>query len=161
MYFFNLQKLKTQLISKPHSDKELLPYLIATLLLITLIEYLPKSAVYNQWDYLEIAIVVLFSVFGTLWLYKRNGGDTGSHFLQRYFALGWVALIRVSVFSLPAIIVLLALGAYAGFIQTELDTKSWFDFLIIVFFELFYYWYLGKHLAEVAHHANDNARNQT
>lgn len=157
MYFWNINKLKAQLIERPLTEKELLPYLIATLLMFTLIPYLPDTLHFNAWDYLEMAIACLAVIIGTLWLYAKNLGSNidnkGSHFLQRYIALGWVVLVRFIVFVIPVIILMAFLASNFALFNTESDATGWIDVMLITMIEVLLYWYFGKHIADVAHNA--------
>lgn len=157
MYFWNIKKLKAQLTERPLIEKEVLPYLIATLLLFTLIPYMPDTLNFNIWDYLEMAIASLAVVIGTVWLYGKNLGNNkdnnGSHFLQRYIALGWVVFVRFVVFAIPVFIAIVFLASHFGIYNLESDATSWIDVLLITIIELLLYWYFGKHIADVARNA--------
>ena len=153
MYFWNIKKLKALLIERPLTEKELLPYLIATLLMFTLVPYLPDTFDLNGWDYLEMAIASLAVIVGTVWLYHKNLSDAGTHFLQRYIALGWVVLIRFVAFAIPIFIAMVLLAEYVGLYNVESDATNWFDVVIIGMIELLLYWYFAKHIADVANNA--------
>ena len=153
MYFWNIKKLKANLIERPMTDKEVLPYLIAILLMFTIAEYSPKPIHYNIKDYLEICIVTIANIFGTYWLYLKNNGNTGSNFLQRYFALGWVAVIRVIVFCLPVVILFFIIGTALQVMTPDTKNTNWHDLIAIILLEIYYFWYFGKHLVDVAQKA--------
>ena len=153
MYFWNINKLKALLIERPMTEKEVLPYLVATMLLLTLVQYLPNALNLKVLDYLEIVIVSTAVIVGTFWLYNKNRGDSGSHFLQRYFALGWVVMLRFILFVTPVFIGLVFLVSYFGIYNIESDATNWIDVLLISISELILYWYFGRHLAEVARKA--------
>ena len=153
MYFWNIKKLKALLIERPMTEKEVLPYLIATMLLLTLVQYFPNALHFNAWDYLEIVIASIAVIIGTFWLYQKNLGDSGSYFLQRYFALGWVVSIRIVVFVTPVFIALVFLASYFELYNTESDATNWLDITLLTAIEVLLYWYFGRHLAEVAQKA--------
>lgn len=153
MYFWNIKKLKADLIERPMTDKETLPYLIATSLLYLASQFVPKSAHFNALDYLELAISVLSIVVGTLWLYQQNKADAGQHFIQRYLALGWVVFIRVAVVMFPIMAAMMTILSLAGLANLDTNVKSWHDIILIIIFTLINYWYLGKQMSEVAEKA--------
>jgi hypothetical protein len=150
MYFWNIEKLKTQLIEKPLTDKETLPYLIATITLLIAVRYLPQVAQFNNWDYALLILELACVIVGSYWLYLKNKGDAGSHFLQRYFALGWVVAIRVIVFSIPIVVVIVGIITYMNLGEAFGETTNYLDFLFMLILELVIYWYNGKHLADLA-----------
>lgn len=150
MYFWHIKKLKLDLIERPMTDKEALPYFIAILLIITVAAYSPQPIHYNVYDYLEICIVIIANTFGTYWLYLKNNGVSGSDFLPRYFALGWVTLIRTTVFCMPVVLLVFIIASALHFFTLDSSTTNWHDIAAIILLEIFYFWYFGKHLAEVA-----------
>jgi len=150
MYFWNIKKLKTQLIAGPLTERETLPYLIATVLMYSLVQYFPDALPFNSLDYLEIVIASLGALLGTLWLYYKNMADAGSNFLQRYISLGWVVTIRVIVFALPVALAIVFLADTLGQYNDESGATNWIDIGIAITIELFLYLYFGKHLADVA-----------
>jgi hypothetical protein len=153
MYFWDIKKLKADLIEKPLTEKQTLPYLIALLFLAGLSAYVPQPDVYSWLDGLGVAITLGTTFFGIFWLFRKNHGDAGSHFVQRYLAIGWVALIRFFVFSIPFFIAL-GIITYALDLNTEnINTTKWYDTLILIVLTIGYIWYFGKHLAEVAEKA--------
>jgi hypothetical protein len=147
MYFWSIKKLKAQLIERPLIEKEVLPYLIATLLILTLAQYASQPGNFNHWDYLELLLIILINITGTYLLYKKNEGDFGTQFLHRYFVLGWVIMIRVFVFALPVIVLSVFIGRVSGLTSGNDTDTSWLDVLNVSSVEIFYYWYFSKHLA--------------
>ena len=150
MYFWSIKKLKVDLIERSMTDKEALPYLIVILLIITFAQYSPKPIHYNIKDYLEICVVIVANTFGTYWLYLKNNGALGGDFLQRYFALGWISLIRMIVFYVPAILLFFIIASALHLFSLDSSTTNWHDLIVIILLEIYYFWYFRKHLAEVA-----------
>jgi hypothetical protein len=165
MYFWNIKKLKAQLIARPLTERETLPYIIATALMylilleITIYGYSiddggAQAIPYGIWDYLSITISILITIFGSIWLFNKNKVRSENYFLQRYTALGWVVIVRTTVFVLFTFLILFAL---TQIIISDFFNKI-FDSNISVFvfglcFYLYFYWYFGKHLVEVAEKA--------
>jgi hypothetical protein len=169
MYFWNIKKLKAQLIERPLTERETLPYVIAvSLMYFFALEVLTYSYTaissdpvpYSVWDYISAVFTVATTVLGTVWIFKKNKVSNENYFLQRFTALGWVVLIRVTaflIFAIALIFIALLLPSIAGVFHWEsygsiLESST--TFLVInVLFYLFYYWYFGKHIAEVAQKA--------
>jgi hypothetical protein len=146
MYFWRIEDLKKQMATRPLSEREVLPYLVvfsATMSAIWLIPADPR----NLWDYLSMGFSVLLSIVGTIWLYRRNGGASGQHFLQRYFAIGWVVGIRwVVVFILVGI-------PFYGFVTAfgpGLEVTTWYESAFFAVAELALYWRFGVHIGDIA-----------
>ncbi len=49
MYFWRIEKLKAAMAARPLSEREVLPYLIASIALSTAVLYLPQTS-QNVWD---------------------------------------------------------------------------------------------------------------
>lgn len=93
MYFWRLEKLKTEMAARPLSEREALPYLVVFVALSSAVAYIPQTS-HNLWDGFGAVWSVLLAAVGTVYIYRQNGGAAGQHFLQRYFAVGWVVFIR-------------------------------------------------------------------
>ena len=146
-----MKKLKVQLIEAPMSDKEALPYLIGTLLLWELALLTPPN--FDLLGIVVIAIGVASTIFGSLWLFKKNGDDSGSQFLHRYFSIGWVASIRFAAISIPIIILTYAIGGYLKLIPVDTKSTSVFEVLMTAVIAILLYLYIGKHIADVTKNA--------
>ena len=143
MYFFSLKKLKKELQVAPLTEKQTLPYLIAWLVSYTL-------------SYQMTSWITSFAAgreetrynLGTLWLFHKNHGDKGCYFIQRYLAVGWVASMRFMIFgSLFYILIFIFLEQF-GYNFDDLTGFNGFAFCLVL--EVLYFWYLGKHIADVA-----------
>ena len=168
MYFWNIKKLKAQIIERPLTEREVLPYIIAHalmyLLLMELISYVYSfhevgavTIPFGVWDYLSIVFAIVFTILGSIWLFKKNKVRSENYFLQRYTALGWVVMLRTTVIVLLVMLVL--------FVLTQIIISDYFNqlfdsgistFFFGLFFYRYFYWYFGKHVAEVAQKATYN-----
>lgn len=104
MYFWNINKLKSDFNEGSVTEKSILQYLIAYTVLfgIAMIPFGEK----NQFDMLSAALMIPLSVLGIFYAYACNGGDTGADFLAKYCAIGWVVTIRFIAILIPVSIVL-------------------------------------------------------
>lgn len=108
MYFWRIEELKRKHVGGSLTDREILPYFLIFVGLTALVTILPVESM-SYWDYIGAIGTFLLTVFGTVYVYRYNGGATGSHFLQRYFSIGWVVAVRWSVIVMPLLVALLFL----------------------------------------------------
>jgi len=146
MYFWRIEKLKSEMAARPLSDRQVLPYLVVYVGLTTAVSFLPATMT-NVWDGLGAVWSVLLAVFGSLYIYRCNGGVDGQHFLQRYFAIGWVVAIRWLVILMIAIV---ALFAVLAALSVEAGESTWYEFVFIAVAEAIVCWRIGYHVGDLA-----------
>ena len=101
----------------------------------------------NAWDILAYTAGIAITLAGTIYCYQMNGGSRGQHFLDRYFSLGLVAVIRL----LPAFILI----AFGVIIAQEIlgdvpaDTTA-VEAAIGMLFMAAVYWRIGSHIRSVS-----------
>ena len=134
------------MVARPLSEREALPYLVVFVGLSAAVGYIPQT-MSNVWDGLGAAWSVALAVVATIYIYRRNGGADGQHFLQRYFAIGWVVAIRWLV-----IIIFAAIAFYAALtaVGVETENTAWYDFVFLAIVEAVVYWRIGHHVGELA-----------
>ena len=149
MYFWRIEKLKTEMAARPLSEREALPYLVVFVALSSAVAYIPQTT-HNVWDGLGAVWSVLLAALGTIYIYRQNGGGGGQHFLQRYFAVGWVVVVRLIV-----VLILVAVAFYGTLAAVGADTESthWYDFLFLAVVEAVIYWRIGHHVRDLAQRA--------
>lgn len=143
MYFWRVEELKTVLATRPMSDREALPYLIAFVALSGAAAGGPPLETFNFWDWLQVGWSVALALVGTVSIYRRNGGERGQQFLQRYLALGWVVSIRWVLFLIP-LLVLYAVG------MGDAGETTASDALFFAAIEAVLYWRIGWHIHDLA-----------
>ena len=161
MYLWDIKALKKKLVAHSLTEAQVFAYFLVVLTLDTLLYQLsmvfsgPEPA--EIWDYVEYVGTVIFTVGGTLVVYRANGGASGRQFLLRYFPLMWVLSIRFLVFMVPFLIVagFLMFGFFAetlfnteaegaeSTITRALLVASWVWFLV-------FYYRLAVHMRDVA-----------
>jgi hypothetical protein len=146
VYFWRMKDLKRRLVTTPLSDREALPYLVAYTAVTATVTLVPPENI-NGWDVTSGLAGVGFAICGPIWVYQQNGGRTGTHLLQRFMAIGWVLLLRLSVLVVPALLVF-SMVAFATFKQRP--GTDWYDVIIIVVMQLVFYHRLGSHVRDVA-----------
>ncbi len=146
MYFWRIEKLKAEMAARPLSEREALPYLVVFVALSAAVSCIPTTSS-NVWDGLGAAWSIMLAVVGTIYIYRQNGGAGGQHFLQRYFAVGWVVAIRWLV------VIMLALAAFyvaLAVLGVEKEHTEWYDFLFFAIAEAVVYWRIGHHVGDLA-----------
>jgi Ca2+/H+ antiporter len=154
MYFWRIEDLKYSLVVKPPSQLESLKYLAA--LLIAKACLAMEIVVHNSlvhpdpaWRIPDLTASIvgpLSGIVGIVYCFVKNGGRTGSSFLQRLVALYWVMVIRFTVIVFVPSAVLLALICRSA---SRLVLVLWPVSVILV---VLFYWRLGSHFADVQEH---------
>lgn len=147
MYLWNIEKLKANLISNNISQRDLLYYLlIDTILTYGSIEagaFMPLE-IFNLWDIFNSILGILITVFGTFWVYKSNGGDIGTKFLEKYLTIGFVTLMRYAFLLIPVLYAIYFLD------EDSANETKWWHVIIIKILYIGYFWRFAKHIREVA-----------
>jgi len=151
MYWWNLRAAKRDLSARPLDSRQLLPYLLALVILETIVvefAFLAPSSQdlgARQWFFASATVVV--TVLGCLYVYRQNGGATGQRFLERFLVLGWVTGIRVTVFVFFCFLGILFLAELSPLLSGGLE--NWID-TVLGPFVFIYYLYLGHHVGSLA-----------
>ena len=149
MYFWSITQLKMEMVARPYSDSDILPYLIGSVAVTSVFTALGciPNPTFNMWDGLTAAWSVVLAVAGAIYIYRQNGAAKGQQFLQRYFAIGWVVAWRWTVaFSIVAIAFYSMLEAF-GF---SWESTGWHHLLFVAIAEVLLYWRFGHHVRDVA-----------
>ncbi|MCP4580556.1 MAG: hypothetical protein GY839_02980 [candidate division Zixibacteria bacterium] len=148
MYIWNIKALKKSLKEKPISEKESLKYLIVYIFIFSV--FVADPPIYeNLWQVVSYIVWGLGGVIGALYLYTKNNGKNGKHFLQRYFSIGWVINVRLTVLIyLPVIIIEYLIKSVIFGDLAEFYT--WHTIILGLGFYIFLYWRIGYHISEVA-----------
>jgi hypothetical protein len=146
MHFWRIEKLKAEMAARPLSEREALPYLVVYVGLFAAVGYIPQT-ITNVWDGVGAVWSVALAVFGTIYIYRQNGGADGQHFLQRYFAIGWVVTIRWLVIL---ILVAIAFFTLMAVLESEAEETTWYEFVFLAVVEAVVYWRIGYHVRDLA-----------
>lgn len=138
MRFWNLERLRSELIAGDLPPREGLQYLIATAVL-TIVAYALPMPEWNQWDSIQVGSDIILVVLGTLWIYRANGGPEGRDFLGRFLALYWLVGLRMLVLVLvPTVAVMLFLETkYLGRFPEETTPV---EVVVYSFWNAVFYW---------------------
>ena len=145
MYFWRINELKSRLASGAFTDHEAFPYLVGSSILVALIPAFPPDTK-NIWDYVLVGWSVLLAVIGTLYVYRLNGGPAGTQFLHRFFAIGWVAMLRWAAAVVP-------LGILLDVFLDHPEHTGWQAAIYFAASEVILYERIGHHINDVARRA--------
>ena len=151
MYFWNIEKLKTEMAERPLTDREVLPYVVISMTLfaaVTSISPFMQLPGPNVWDVLQALWSIALALGGTIYIYWKNGSAEGSFFLQRYFAVGWVVGVRWAVILIVPMLFVFILAGYSSD-----DSTPWYEFLILVIIETVVWERTGHHVGDLARRA--------
>lgn len=147
MYFWDIDGLKDELINRTLAESTKFIYLFVYVLAMAFYMFEPglgaeqaASDARQFWANIMFTVIV---VGGTLVAYVANGGETGKHFADRYFSLGFLSLIRVLAISMPVFVIIAAL---------PMDQDTRMNALIItgVVTSIVQYLYLALNILDVA-----------
>lgn len=159
MYLWRIELLKNRLREGPLSQRAAFVYILATLLLYVITTAAPglhpRSEAATTLDWLTYGLTIAIVGGGTYAAYRANGGQAGSDFASRYFALGWVLFLRLAVlFFAPATALVFGAGAAFGAFESESErfdsAFEWAGAAVGLTFEAVYYWRLVHHLRQLA-----------
>lgn len=135
VYFLRLKPLKEELIGQGLAEKERFKYLMAWMLLVG-ISSGTVSRIGDPFRSLLMMGLLLITILGVWYAYRRNGGQAGGALLDRYISIGWVVRLRVAL----AMRILVPLLFHFTFIQRLGEYLDYFAFTMASFFpgELYY-----------------------
>ena len=146
LLFWRIEALKAELAAGPQSDRQVLPYLILSSVLLAAVGLVPLTDI-NKWDVVGGCWSALLAVMGTLYVYRQNGAEHGQQLLARYLAIGWVVGIRCLAVVLLLTVVIIGVWELLSEVP---ETTTWQACLLIAVVETAFYWRVGHHIAEVA-----------
>ncbi|WP_321471151.1 hypothetical protein [Halarcobacter sp.] len=148
MYFWNINSLKNDIRDNGFNDRFVFPYILVYVIITTFsIEILRYTGVEEGsiYEYFYTALVLILSILGTIYIYKKNGMENGNNFANKFFTIGLVVLIRTSAyFILFSIFIAFILIAF--FSDDILEESLGFIELLYI---IFYYYILGNHILDI------------
>ena len=161
MYFWNIEKLKINLIENGLSQKSLfiyiLLYFITSQFFVELAYIFPGQGPVSARDYIQPIIDLLAVGLGTYLCYYANGGESGRFFAERIFSIGFVVGLRFIVLLIPVVfIVALVSGIIVGAMGLDLDSPypDYAVMLLMTAWLVAVYWRMMVHINEVARTSN-------
>jgi hypothetical protein len=147
MYFIHYDPLKERLRNRSIDDREALPYFLLFCVLEVVAISIPAIEYKNKWDYISTVLSLLVTIWGVMYVYRRNGGRRGYDLIHKFVVLGWVVAVRFLTGAIP---IGLAVYFFAWHFGLTGDENTLFDALFFTAFEIIYYQRLGKHIADTS-----------
>jgi len=146
MYFWKINKLKSDFVNDAVSEKSMLKYLVAYTILLGL-SFIPFGES-NEFNLFSSLLMIPISVIGLLYIFSANGGENGTNFISKYFAIGFVVGVRMFVIVMP---IALIIGVFAGVAGADFSegTTMW-DVLITTIITAFYFWRVAVHVGDTS-----------
>jgi hypothetical protein len=153
MYFWRIRRLRQTLRDKTLSQSLALSYTLAVTFFYTLLCLsFSIAAVFVGQPLISIYILIFFATkfFGIPWCFYCNGGINGVDFMQRYFSLAWVQILRFFVFGI--LLLIISLFILEAFIGKHILQSPHFIFIgiFLLLWQLVFYWRLGEHFLVVS-----------
>ena len=145
MRFWRVDVLKAEMCIKPLDEREVLPYLLVYVTLSAVSSFPTDD--FNLWDGVGEVSSVVLTFFGSIFIYFSNGGAAGRHFLQRYFAVGWVVAFRfIPVAILAACVMYYVIDEFGMWVEET----TWHDVMLMSAVQSLMYWRTGYHIGHLA-----------
>ena len=160
MEVFNIEKIKNKLKSGLSESESFKYFMVVTVFIsIIMMPILTPDMVLNIYQILSDVLIVVFTIFGTWYVYHKNKGAKGKNFFQRYFALNLVLSVRFLLIGLLLVCMLFAVSFLSGMIlgSTYPEILEDGDGVMTIYsvawltvFQIVYYWRLGVHMSDLA-----------
>jgi hypothetical protein len=144
MYFWNTEKLATEIKNGNFTEKDRKNYYLSVSIFSHIALYLSYLAPpqYIEVIIFEMIILIIVLIIGIKVTFKSNNGNEGNDYLGRMTAL-----------SFPLFIKLYIIIGIAGFLidivieKIHIDMlEKWFYTLIIIIMTIIYFWRLNVHI---------------
>lgn len=164
MYFWRIDRLKSELKARDVAPRDILGYVLAYMLLMNLLSlavYLPSEGTAFTWrDAAFVLASVAILVLGLFATYRANGGAQGRDLAGRLLALSWVLGLRLVALFLPlftALMIVLIVTAPQPIGQKPPATSLGVLLGFVLLMNACFFWRLAHHLREVNREADNSA----
>jgi len=153
MYFWKIESLKSDINNKKLDEKASFPYILITIALYIffaeVMAYIPSEEEDNLWTYTTSVIGILMPILGTIYAYKKNGGENGKSFANKSFSISFVMGIRFLVYLIPIMIILIGYWEYR-YGEQELISVTPFEVILHALWYGLLYYKIAKHISDVS-----------
>ena len=150
MNWINLSDAENKLKENSFEDREALKYLIAFIILYTLIGFGVIKG--NILGFISVVLQITITVWGILKVFKTNELGDGKDFFKRYIVISWIVSFRLLLIALFIIIPMTIL--FKVFEDNlMLGSFSIEDILNLIFgsiFSIIYYSFFVKSIARIS-----------
>lgn len=152
MYLWNTDALAADLANGRLPERErikyFLLYAVLTALAAEVSTYLGQAPSLPALTY--SGLVVLTTLFGTIWIYRLNRAGAGQDFIGRYIILSIpIGVKLVALYILVGMPVLLIQAAMTKIAPGQIGT-TWVDVIMGAAFLGLYFWRLGRQIRRIA-----------
>jgi len=150
MNWINLSDAENKLKNDEFSDNEALKYLIAFIILYTLIGFGVIES--NILGFISVVLQIIISIWGIMKVFKENELGDGKDFFKRYIVISWIIGFRLFLISL---FVLIPFGILFKIFAENLmlwnfSIKDIFNLVFGVIFSIIYYSYFAKSIKRIS-----------
>jgi hypothetical protein len=152
MIWFDIKELERGLKNGDLSDKDIFNYLLANLIMYSIVPYLSTNDYTTKWLLaIEIVVTIVITLIGTKRTFDINTAGDSKDYFKRFLSLSFVTGIRLLVFVCIAAI---PLGVIVYFVDKNISTnenlKDLFDIALTTVAGLLYYFMLTNSFKRVS-----------
>lgn len=152
MIWFDIKELERGLKDGGLSDKYIFNYLLASLIMYSIVPYLSSYDYTTKWLLaIDIAIAVGVTVIGTKRTFDINSAGDSKDFFKRFLSLSFVTGIRLLVFAciaaIPVGLIVLLVGKS---ISSNENIKDFFNIALTTVAGILYYFMLTSSFRRVS-----------
>ena len=145
MNFITYAPLKEQLRERTLSDRQALPYLVASTAISAFVLGISSHKNYNLPDGLSVGASLTLAIAGILFAYNKNGKENGYDLIQKFMVIGWITGVRFTLIAVPIYVVVVVVAHSLGFSLKEPNPVG---FTYSALFEALLYYRIGKHIED-------------
>ena len=152
MIWFEIKELEQGLKNGDLSDKAILNYLLANLIMYSIVPYISSNDYTTKWLIaIEIVVLIAITVIGTKRTFDINCAGDNKDYFKRFLSLSFVTGIRLVVFAfiaaIPVGIILYLVNKSIG--ENE-NVKDLFNLTLMAVVGIFYYLMLTNSFKRVS-----------
>ena len=119
------------------------PYFMAWMICSTVV-WIFANGDPDWWQIFARTASVLITVWGVLYLKKKNQNTFGNQFVSKFFCLGWVISVRMLLLGIPVSSALVTVVFMVGGYRASETSAA----LVLAIFEIVFYLWLGLLFAQ-------------
>jgi hypothetical protein len=150
MIWFNIKELELKLKGGEMSDKDFFQYLLANMILYSVVPYLSDSSSTKWILAIEIVFALAITVIGTKMTFDINSRGDNKDYFKRFFALSLVVAIRLIVFTFIALVPVVVIARIANSFGTVEGLDDFYNLALTIIFSLAYYYMLTRSFERVS-----------
>jgi hypothetical protein len=152
MIWFDIKELELGLKNGDLSDKDIFNYLLANLIMYSIVPYLSSNDYTTKWLIaIEIVIAIVITVVGTKKTFDINAAGDSKDYFKRFLSLSFVTGIRILVFvCIAAIPVGVIVYLVDQSISANENIKDFFNLALTAVAGILYYFMLTSSFRRVS-----------